>query len=353
NPVPAETHGISTTCIYHTFKTFEHVIQGSPWAFKMLDATSKFPVGALKGNLLSIGNYDECLEVDVKEKWGSFTGRHCMAMIGIPSRVLPTSQYTQGMEVIPVIPIMQSICMPSSCTAADLQYITSWFGNVTIVDPLLCHTKESPPYEPKEWMAIGILSFIGIVCLLATIYDLLVTDKGKRNEWAVAFSWYSNWKGLFSTEAGPDTILVLNGLRFWSIFFVVSGHVSLLGKVQPAINYIDYMEKIRQWDSLFIVNAPFAVDTFFIISGLVLCYVFIKTMDVFRRFHLGVFYMHRLVRVFPVLAIIVMINSTILRRFGGGPMWDFTVTVSENKYCAEYWWSTLLFVQNYVNTQFN
>ena len=58
-------------------------------------------------------------------------------------------------------------------------------------------------------------------------------------------------------------------------------------------------------------------------------------------------------RVLPVLAIVVMINSTLLYRFGSGPLWDFMVSITETKYCAKYWWSTLLFIQNYVNTQEN
>ena len=73
---------------------------------------------------------------------------------------------------------------------------------------------------------------------------LLLSIFRKRKEWGLIFSWYQNGKSLFSTKAGPDTISVLNGLRFWSIFFVVGGHVSLLGKVQPSINYVDYFQRV-------------------------------------------------------------------------------------------------------------
>ena len=66
--------------------------------FSVLDASSKFPVGLMKGNILNVGNYDECLQVEVKEDWGSFIGQHCMATIDIPTNIFPTG-YISNLEV--------------------------------------------------------------------------------------------------------------------------------------------------------------------------------------------------------------------------------------------------------------
>jgi hypothetical protein len=30
------------------------------------------------GTLTHMGNFEECLEVNVKEEWGSFKGQHCV-----------------------------------------------------------------------------------------------------------------------------------------------------------------------------------------------------------------------------------------------------------------------------------
>ena len=66
----------------------------------MVDATAKFPVGIMKGNVFNSGNYDECLQVDVREDWGSFIGQHCVAIIKIPTSSLSLSNIPGNYEVI-------------------------------------------------------------------------------------------------------------------------------------------------------------------------------------------------------------------------------------------------------------
>lgn len=45
----------------------------------MLDSSTKIPEGVLVGTINHMGNFDECLEVNVKEDWGSFKGQYCLA----------------------------------------------------------------------------------------------------------------------------------------------------------------------------------------------------------------------------------------------------------------------------------
>jgi hypothetical protein len=49
----------------------------------VFDSSTKIPEGLLAGSLTHSGNFDECLEVDVNEKWGSFKGQHCMANVNL------------------------------------------------------------------------------------------------------------------------------------------------------------------------------------------------------------------------------------------------------------------------------
>ncbi|PSN45558.1 hypothetical protein C0J52_05790 [Blattella germanica] len=54
-----------------------------PLCSTVIDATSKIPDGALQGNIMNFGNYEECLNVDVREDWGSFIGQHCLALYSL------------------------------------------------------------------------------------------------------------------------------------------------------------------------------------------------------------------------------------------------------------------------------
>lgn len=48
----------------------------------VLDATAKLQSGILVGNLVSIGNFDQCIAVtDVQTHLGPFSGKHCLATL--------------------------------------------------------------------------------------------------------------------------------------------------------------------------------------------------------------------------------------------------------------------------------
>jgi hypothetical protein len=48
----------------------------------VLDSTAKLEAGILVGNLVSIGNFDECIGVtDVLTDSGPFRGKHCLARL--------------------------------------------------------------------------------------------------------------------------------------------------------------------------------------------------------------------------------------------------------------------------------
>jgi hypothetical protein len=52
-------------------------------------------------------------------------------------------------------PFTWAICVPSSCTAADLEDFLSTVLNHTInVDPLGCHIEETRPFLPLDWLAM-------------------------------------------------------------------------------------------------------------------------------------------------------------------------------------------------------
>jgi hypothetical protein len=48
----------------------------------VLDSTAKLEAGILVGNLVSMGNFDECISVtDVQTEAGAFRGKHCLASL--------------------------------------------------------------------------------------------------------------------------------------------------------------------------------------------------------------------------------------------------------------------------------
>ncbi|RWS15298.1 nose resistant to fluoxetine protein 6-like protein [Dinothrombium tinctorium] len=69
---------LSETClnsfgvIHHSFKNYE------TWVFKMMDSSGKVPGGLFYGTMASLGNYDECLDIEAKHKnQVKFVGQYC------------------------------------------------------------------------------------------------------------------------------------------------------------------------------------------------------------------------------------------------------------------------------------
>lgn len=52
-------------------------------------------------------------------------------------------------------------------------------------------------------------------------------------------------------------------------------------------------------------------------------------------------------RITPCLVVMIMIHI-VMRDFGSGPMWN-RVTQYFTKPCEQNWWSTIMYVQNYVH----
>lgn len=75
---------------------------------------------------------------------------------------------------------------------------------------------------------------------------------------------------------------------------------------------------------------------------------FSKHINSGGRINILTLYIHRYLRLTPLLAISVLLSTTLFRFLGDGPIWPGFTEFLKNQ-CEKHWWSTLLYVQNYVN----
>lgn len=116
----------------------------------VLDASSKLPTGLLKGHLIELGAYDECVEDHENSTGVEIQGRHCMYELNA------TRQY------IPLNPSL-SICLPASCTDEDLENVLNSSINgsdeikelgVTLIQAK-CSSVESDEVDNKYLVLFG------------------------------------------------------------------------------------------------------------------------------------------------------------------------------------------------------
>lgn len=59
-------------------------------------------------------------------------------------------------------------------------------------------------------------------------------------------------------------------------------------------------------------------------------------------------YLHRYLRLTPLLAVTILFSTSVLQFFGNGPLWPDVVGYFAQQ-CKRNWWKTLLYIQNYAS----
>ena len=162
----------------------------------------------------------------------------------------------------------------------------------------------------------------------------------------LSFSLYKNVPAIMATHQPASAITSINGMRVLSMFWVILGHTYYwVLSYNVAANSKEVVETFpKRFLFQLVVNFTFSVDTFFVLSGLLLSYLSIKDME--RRqgkFPFILFYVHRLIRLSPGYYLSVFIYFKVLQHVGSGPLWSY----AEVRQCEKYWWTNILYINNF------
>ncbi|CAH1788359.1 unnamed protein product [Owenia fusiformis] len=407
---------ITTTCKNDTLEFWSGLAEGKQWAFEMFDASGKPGGGILQGNINWFGNYDQCLAIQsVGPKSALFNGKFCTALVSIQDA--PVSIYwglcvpsscsdvdlkileTDYLEVLG-FKVKESHCDeqhsmwedPSavagfvilcffgfiliSCTLIDI--IVHNFGayfkrkrqlahmQPGVDNPVFTLTESNGDFGKSGSSAELMKNGNSFGSLQNESQQSVANSKGKDifMKIVTSFSVYTNLPKVLNTSQGKGTLTCLNGVRFLSMSWVILGHTYIMGFILPAGPTTQNIAQAYKWTKGFwfqaIVNAVFSVDTFFVMSGILVTYLFLKQLDKLRgklsAGMMGLFYFHRFWRLTPLYMMCVMIFATVFPYMGSGPFWNrqFDSPVSESirpHNCRDNWWTNLLYINNIVNTR--
>ncbi|KAL5279045.1 hypothetical protein ACFFRR_003581 [Megaselia abdita] len=303
--------------------------------FPMVDSWGKVPSGILFGHLFAVGNYDQCVEVnvDLPKIFGKLKGKYCKAL-------------KKTSESRPV-QIGSGVCIPQSCDPEVIDGLLALeFGEETFVLQD-CSTNDKPDLVVADIVCITILTMIGFMMIMGTAYDYL-SSGDSRNRILMAFSVPSNAGKLFkiSSKKSENNIDCINGIRVLSIIWIIFGHTYFYALRVPLINTFTLIPWIRSFYSLFVQNGVIAVDTFFFLSGLLVTWIGIKELEKCQKLNVPLMYLHRYIRLTPLVAFAMLFLVSILKFFGSGPFWS-TFVDGMSSTCEKYWWRNILYIQNY------
>ncbi|XP_075234642.1 nose resistant to fluoxetine protein 6-like isoform X1 [Lycorma delicatula] len=351
------TRNVNISKCHNDTLTFKNgVFENKKWALKMLDSSTQLQSGFLEGNIIDYGNMDEC--INIKNHQNGFSGQMCRVLFIPPEE-----------ENIPIMIkrqyISMGLCLPSSCHKDSIAYILHQ-GIDFFVDTYIsnCVTKDDfiPSYSYLQYSIITFFITLISIIIISTICDICASKvctktAEEKTEKLIqvnketstfegiikSFSLYSNANQLLQKDENHSSVKSLHGLRFFSACGVLCVHRHLIDP-QPFTNFFAIINEIRQWYRLIVFNAYLWVDVFFLMSGLLISYNFLKRTDNKKRLNLLTFYFHRYIRLTPPLLVIILI-VLMIDHMCNGPQCHY-LNLLYKKGCEKNWWATLTYINN-------
>ncbi|KAJ8986025.1 hypothetical protein NQ317_013910, partial [Molorchus minor] len=360
----------------------------------VFDATTKFPNGFLYGAAYDFGNFDECLELRIPYDNEEFSGKYCMAKFVFDSNKKESisktlydyefSDYTKYYNISMwkmIYDYMQTpmrnprnefrfaYCMPSSCSADDLENaLEEIVKNVTEnskfrinveVDRRTCQISKPIRLTYGDCIFIFSIGFIILTVITASLYDVVTRRDdfeqyrltGKVHDVIVSFSFPRNFRKLTTVSSDFNSMGCLAGMKVYSMILVILLHRDMFDYGSALDNPKPVEQHFSRFELTFILNGPILVDTFFTISG------FLATFLILQKYHrtqrginIAHLYIHRYIRMTSVYCVILAFYCTLFAKLGNGPLWQERVGFEREK-CRNSWWANLLYINNYFDTE--
>ncbi|KAJ9579886.1 hypothetical protein L9F63_004488, partial [Diploptera punctata] len=154
----------------------------------------------------------------------------------------------------------------------------------------------------------------------------------------------SNFNSVISVD--PLTCHIKQHVPFTSTEWTALG-IIIIFAVIVIISTVYDLTMTANWKHLFLTNGALQMDIYFVLSGMLLSYLFLRERELGKQFSLWRFYLYRYLRVTPALSIIVLVNATLFNRLGSGPIWEQNILNKQDD-CWYYGWTLLFFIRNYT-----
>lgn len=114
---------------------------------------------------------------------------------------------------------------------------------------------------------------------ISCIYYIYIDNKNAN---LAAFSVYTNGGKIFKCNRNKSINVMdcLNGIRVLSILWVVYGHTYFTQKKIPMMNSLVLADWVEKESSMIVLGATVSVDSFFLLSGLLVAWTMLKHLDV-------------------------------------------------------------------------
>nr|KAG5706678.1 hypothetical protein BaRGS_005748 [Batillaria attramentaria] len=300
-----------------------------PWAVQMMDSFGKPSPGAMAGNRQWPGAYEQCVTVRAIAEDGltnTFSGQYCT--LGIT--------FKKDQPLLPGVAGDAGVCVPDSCSNGDAQKVLKQSLG-TAVDIVLVQMPKWRLARMPTILGAGLDTSGGssgeTKPLLDSKKPTHAEEPGTLSKLLISFSVYTNGSKLLSTHQPAGSLTSVHGIRFYN-------------------NAGPYRNEVYDDISFqMVANATLSVDTFFVLSGLLVAYLSLKEMDKSKgKVNWPMFYFHRFWRLTPVYMMVIFFNTALQPYLGSGPFWPDRD--GSRKACEESWWTNMLYINNFAHLNY-
>ncbi|XP_050298077.1 nose resistant to fluoxetine protein 6-like [Anthonomus grandis grandis] len=354
-------------CRNHSYEFAAALRAFEPWALKMFDSSSKIQSGILYGNLFEFGNYKQCISIYSNSQFGPIRGKHCSLKVYpdtfllkkiLSYKNISERRWDKVKIFVENATLDWSVCVPDSCGVNDvlphfqklIKGLTEGLNISVGLNEMNCLTQaDIKDFTNTELLVIGGLIVYILMVAIFTLMDFYTPkEKAEQRPLLRIFSVKRHARNILAKNTkGPSDLDCVHGIRFMSTCYVIIGHRYLMMMFFPVINSLHIMDWILYYRSTAITGGTLCVDTFFMVSGMLVSVGFFEESSK-NRVNWFMFYFYRYMRITPPLAIVVLWYCTLMHHFGSGPLWNDMLEVIQ-KPCQEYWWATIMHIQNYVH----
>ncbi|BFZ22751.1 hypothetical protein BsWGS_25791 [Bradybaena similaris] len=188
----------------------------------------------------------------------------------------------------------------------------------------------------------------------------LTSSENVFTDLLLSFSFRKNTRHILA-DGSADTLFCLNGVRVLSISWIVLGNVYGIMYQNPDVveNNVLAVKMTQSLWMQMVINTTLAADSFFVLSGTLMAYNFLKLKTKRGRNkkgwrglmsvrEYGFMIVHRLFRIFPCYAVLLLLATNVLPFLGRGPRWSYEI--DSVKVCKKNWWASVLFISNFYDS---
>ncbi len=232
--------------------------------------------------------------------------------------------------------------------------------DVTFTDVLQAHVEGrsiGPGFILTIAVTLGIVAICVAACTAVRWHDSRQEKSADMKEtvWlrvARCCDLGRNYTKLVTTneESHDMSLKVFDGVRVLAIVWIVVGHSFNTAYIIPQVNPMRPIEMLSEFAMAHLYNSSYTVDVFFFLSGFFLAYIALQQFV--RKTFTPMIYLHRLIRLYPVMLLVYFWSVHVVQGFGDGPI--FAPRYQQDAVqCSRCWPYIFLFLYSFRPDNFN